>query len=374
LLRVVKTVVNDNGGTSVAADFNVHVKVSGSSGLADVAGSPAPGVASPGRDYWLIGNTYVVSEDFYPGYTATFSGDCDASGNVVVGLAPKTCTITNNDNPSTALLRVVKRVVNDNGGTSVAADFNVHVKLSGTDVVGSPAPGVASPGREYSLPVNAYVVSEDFHPGYTATFSGDCDTKGNVKVGSAPKICTITNNDNPTSIPTPLPTPSPTPTLNVFIPKFPNTGINPAGLPLRLKIPIIKVNATIEDIGLTPAGAVDVPKGRGNVGWFNLGPRPGEQGSAVIAGHFARKTSGWAVFNNLYKLRKGDEFSILDSKGKSLNFVVQNSRLYDVNARPREVYDTNSGAHLNLITCAGVWNKSIKGFTKRLVVFADLKE
>ena len=44
----------------------------------------------------------------------------------------------------------------------------------------------------------------------------------------------------------------------------------------------------VEDVGLTPGGAMDVPKGPSDVAWFDLGPRPGEVGSAVIAGH-----EGW---------------------------------------------------------------------------------
>lgn len=144
------------------------------------------------------------------------------------------------------------------------------------------------------------------------------------------------------------------------------------GTPVRLKIPSLKVNAVVERIGLTSAKEVEVPKGHGHVGWYKLGPKPGDEGSAVIDGHFARKTSGWAVFNDLYKLRKGDKLSIQDSNGKVLNFVVQSSRIYDVNAHPSEVYVSDSGSHLNLVTCIGTWINSLHGFNKRLVVFTDL--
>ena len=80
--------------TAVAANFNLHVKTSGK----DIATSPAPGVESPGTTYTLAAGTYVVSEDAFAGYTASYSGDSDASGNIT--LAPgdnKTITITNND-------------------------------------------------------------------------------------------------------------------------------------------------------------------------------------------------------------------------------------------------------------------------------------
>jgi len=49
---------------------------------------------------------------------------------------------------------------------------------------------------------------------------------------------------------------------------------------------------------------MDVPKGLNNIGWFNLGPRPGENGNAVIDGHYGVWKNGkGAVFNNLHKLR-----------------------------------------------------------------------
>lgn len=43
--------------------------------------------------------------------------------------------------------------------------------------------------------------------------------------------------------------------------------------PVRLKIPKIKIDAKIETVGLTSGGAVDVPKGRANVGWGRFTPQ-----------------------------------------------------------------------------------------------------
>jgi uncharacterized repeat protein (TIGR01451 family) len=72
----------------------------------------------------------------------------------------------------------------------------MHVKLSGTDVVGSPAAGAASPGTQYSLLAGIYVVSEDANTAYAQTFSGDCDAAGNITLSTGDdKTCTITNDD-----------------------------------------------------------------------------------------------------------------------------------------------------------------------------------
>lgn len=144
------------------------------------------------------------------------------------------------------------------------------------------------------------------------------------------------------------------------------------GLPMRLKIPRINVDAAVEDVGLTPGGAMDVPKGPSDVAWFDLGPRPGEVGSAVIAGHEGWKDNIAAVFDDLYKLRAGDELSVEDAEGTTTTFVVRNVRIYDQNADAADVFDSSDGkAHLNLVTCEGVWNAAQKSYSNRFVVFTD---
>lgn len=145
-----------------------------------------------------------------------------------------------------------------------------------------------------------------------------------------------------------------------------------SGLPIRLVIPKIKVDAAVEHVGLTPQGAMGVPKGPANAAWFELGSRPGEKGSAVIAGHFGWKNGIPAAFDNLSKLRKGDKIYMTDAKGATSTFVVRELRTYGERDDASSVFMSNDGkAHLNLITCEGVWNKAKKSYSSRLVVFTD---
>lgn len=145
------------------------------------------------------------------------------------------------------------------------------------------------------------------------------------------------------------------------------------GLPLRLRIPSIHVNSVIEYVGITPSGAMDVPKKDLNVAWYSSGTRPGETGSAVIAGHFSwRNHAQGGVFNNLDKLRKGDILYIDDDQGKTLSFVVRENRTFKFDADARQVFFSNSGTLLNLITCSGWWDSSKQSSTARRVVFAEL--
>src|SRR5581483_10711495 len=85
------------------------------------------------------------------------------------------------------------------------------------------------------------------------------------------------------------------------------TSVPQPALPVRLIIPSIHVDAAVEQLGLAPDKSVDVPKGPYDVAWFDLGPRPGEQGSAVISGHFGPWLNGaHSVFDNLNQVKPGD--------------------------------------------------------------------
>jgi len=147
----------------------------------------------------------------------------------------------------------------------------------------------------------------------------------------------------------------------------------PEGLPVRLKVPIIGVDTAIEDAYMTPEGRMDVPEGSINVAWFALGPHPGEVGSAVIGGHFGMRNGVPFVFYDLDKLQVGDRVYILNDKDETLQFVVRSVKLFDRKADATEVFTSDDGlAHLNLITCEGVWNEINGFYPQRRVVFTDL--
>ena len=185
-LTVIKHVVNNNGGTDTASAWSIHVK----SGSSEVAGSPKTGKESPGDTYTLSAGTYSVSETGGPnGYTASFSGACDNNGSVTLQAGEtKTCTITNDDQAGT--LVVIKHVVNNNGGTKDAADFQMQVTADNPS--SATFPGEESPGTSVSVDAGAYSVDEGAHAGYTKSLSAACS--GTIANGET-KTCTITNDD-----------------------------------------------------------------------------------------------------------------------------------------------------------------------------------
>lgn len=144
------------------------------------------------------------------------------------------------------------------------------------------------------------------------------------------------------------------------------------GLPVHLKIPSISVDALFEYVGLTAQGDMDIPKGPDSVAWYNLGPRPGEKGSAVIAGHEGWKNAIPAVFDDLATLHPGDKVYVEDERGVITTFVVRELKVYGRVQNAAEVFESNDGkAHLNLVTCQGIWNEAKKSYANRLVVFTD---
>lgn len=147
-----------------------------------------------------------------------------------------------------------------------------------------------------------------------------------------------------------------------------------AGLPIRLKIPKISVDATVEQVGLTAKGAMGAPSTLSVTAWYDLGPRPGEVGSAVIDGHFGWKHGVAAVFNNIHKLHSGDELLVMDDAGVTTTFIVRELRDVEQHTDATDIFISNDGqAHLNLITCEGIWNKRSQSYSRRLIVFADKK-
>ena len=129
---------------------------------------------------------YSVSESGPSDYTVSKSGSC--SGTINPGQT-KTCTITNTYNSLvlTGTLKVVKKVVNDGGGSKGPSDFTITV--NGKDPQPTSFPG-SSAGVNVNLKKGSYSVTEVSLSDYNADYSSGC--LGTMNPGD--KItCTITN-------------------------------------------------------------------------------------------------------------------------------------------------------------------------------------
>ena len=168
------------------------------------------------------------------------------------------------------------------------------------------------------------------------------------------------------------------PVTPVYIPDVPHLVPAPptAALPpVKLTIPTINVDTLVNPVGLTSAGDMDIDEDPTQVAWYMLGPKPGDEGSAVIAGHYGWKDGVPSIFNDLNKLAPGDTISTYSSDGQQRTFTVTRIAVYAPDQDATDVFKSDDGkAHLNLITCQGTWVKSAKSYTERLVVFTDYTE
>ena len=182
--------------------------------------------------------TVIDDSGITVGANTTWNGRALAFGGTVTTdtdtITPPSCTSpTPTPTPTLATLHVVKQVVNNNGGTALASNFNLHVKLNGSDVSGSPALGATEPGSSYSLAAGTYVVSEDTTTlPYTQSFSGACDSSGSVTLTAGADVtCTIVNDDTaPAVVIAPPVVVVPPPAIvapPVIAPTLPTTGFPP---------------------------------------------------------------------------------------------------------------------------------------------------
>jgi len=179
-LTLIKQVVNDDGGTSLASAWTLRA-----TGPTPIFGA---GVASSGSAF--SAGSYALSEEGPAHYQAsawTCVGGTQAGSSITLGNGQSaTCTITNND--IQPRLTVVKQVTNDNGGLLGVSSFPLFV--SGTPV----SSGVAN-----GFDAGTYVVSETRRAGYQAgSWGGACAANGTVQLSIGDnKTCTLVNDDIP---------------------------------------------------------------------------------------------------------------------------------------------------------------------------------
>jgi len=141
--------------------------------------------------------------------------------------------------------------------------------------------------------------------------------------------------------------------------------------PYRLRIPSIGVDATVAAVGLMPDGSMGVPADLWTSTWLSSSARPGQAGSAVIAGH--RGIGTQALFSHLEKMRPGELIHVSDANGGELVYQVTRVAPMDLSdATQLQVFGPTAEQRLVLITCYGQYSRSTRTYNQRLVVFSRL--
>ena len=184
-LTIVKQVINDNGGTWTADDFefmydNVNY-LHFTQDLTDPLKGEDTFVVPPGN--------YTIFEKTTPGYMTSNVG----CGSITLALGEThICTFTNNDNPPA--ITIIKQAVNNYGGTLDSSAFPLFITK---DTVNTP---VVSNQTYTTFNAGTYTVSETQQTGYTlSSVTGDCTLLNGtitllVDIGDTAQ-CTLINTD-----------------------------------------------------------------------------------------------------------------------------------------------------------------------------------
>ncbi len=139
--------------------------------------------------------------------------------------------------------------------------------------------------------------------------------------------------------------------------------------PQRLIISSIGVDAAVQPVGVTRAGAMATPKPISAVGWYRYGRAPGEVGSSVLVGHVDNGLGLAGVFKKLRTLEKGDRAIVAMQGGSRVTFEVVSTSSYPYKKFPsEEIFSVEGESRLTLVTCEGVWLPTEKTYSNRLVV------
>jgi sortase (surface protein transpeptidase) len=167
------------------------------------------------------------------------------------------------------------------------------------------------------------------------------------------------------------PAPIPAPTGRTVLPASLTTG-QPAARPVWLSVPSIGVRTRLIRLGVNSDGTLQVPSSTAVAGWYTGSPRPGTVGSAIIAGHVDSRT-GPGIFFWLRTLRPGDRVYVGRADGTMAVFTVTRIKKFAKDQFPTAaVYGPVPDAELRLITCGGIFDRSLGSYLSNVVVFARL--
>ncbi|WP_328677941.1 class F sortase [Streptomyces sp. NBC_00322] len=147
----------------------------------------------------------------------------------------------------------------------------------------------------------------------------------------------------------------------------------PPSVPVRLRIPEIRVDAPVMPLGLARDGSLEVPPAadRNLAGWWRDGTTPGAKGTAIVAGH-VDNARGRSVFYSLGALKKGHRIEVTRTDGRTAVFTIDAIEVYDAGSFPDEkVYGPKDRAELRVITCGGGFTEKT-GYKGNVVAFAHL--
>ena len=122
-------------------------------------------------------------------------------------------------------------------------------------------------------------------------------------------------------------------------------------------------------------GALGAPTGPDEVGWYQFGPAPGNQGNVLLDGHvdWTDRTTGiprGAVFYQLRSLGVGNQIVFTDGTAQAVYQVAKHRRYRFDDPAGVDVLQPTDDSRLTLITCGGTFDRASRSYDQRDVVIA----
>lgn len=140
--------------------------------------------------------------------------------------------------------------------------------------------------------------------------------------------------------------------------------------PTRVRIPVLGIDAPVAALGVAASGEMDVPTDAQSVAWYEYGPSPGQEGSAVLAAH-VDYNGVRGVFFDLAQLDRGDRVTVELDRGRARTFTVEERASVEKEALPiDELFRREGPPVLTLITCGGEFDAAARSYRSNVVVRA----
>jgi sortase (surface protein transpeptidase) len=151
----------------------------------------------------------------------------------------------------------------------------------------------------------------------------------------------------------------------------------PYSFPTHIAIPSVDLSADIISVGLNTDGTLGTPPldNAKVAGWYDLGPAPGQDGSAVIDAHVdsALMQDYRGAFFTLGSARPGMHIDVTRADHTVAEFTVDEVQVALKTQFPSgKVYTPTPYPSLRLITCGGDFDSETHEYLGSTIVYAHL--
>jgi hypothetical protein len=142
--------------------------------------------------------------------------------------------------------------------------------------------------------------------------------------------------------------------------------------PVGISAPSLGIeDADLVEVGLDDNRAVEIPEDVQEIGWYNRGPRPGEDGNAFMTSHVDSRTQGQGVLFELRRSEPGDPIVVTHDDGSTSDWVVVARERYTKGQYPLDqVFRFDGPPGLVIDTCGGRFNPSTGSYEEIVAVYA----